>query len=72
MSATLPLGGSDPLIDAHAHFHTPWTNRADWARYNASRLDMGERIGVRCHVASILGSWGHTSPTYFSSPDDQT
>jgi len=72
MSATLPLGGSDPLIDPHAHFHTPWTNRADWARYNASRLDMGERIGVRCHVASILGSWGHTSPTYFSSPDDQT
>lgn len=72
MSATLPLGGSDPLIDPHAHFHTPWTNRADWARYNASRLDMGERIGIRCHVASILGSWGHTSPTYFSSPDDQT
>lgn len=67
-----PLGGAEPLIDPHAHFHTPLTNRGDWARYNASRLDMGERIGIRCHVASILGSWGATSPTYFASPDDQT
>jgi predicted TIM-barrel fold metal-dependent hydrolase len=66
------LGGPDPLIDPHAHFHTPYTNRADWARYNASRLDDGARIGIRCHVASILGSWGHTSPTYFASPADQT
>lgn len=72
MTVTLPLGGLEPLIDPHAHFHTPYTNRGDWARYNASRLDMGERIGIRCHVASILGSWGHTSPTYFASPDDQT
>ncbi len=69
---TVPLGGDAPLIDVHAHFHTPFTNRADWERYNASRLDAGERIGVRCHVASVLGSWGHTSPTYFASPDDQT
>ncbi|WP_306520548.1 amidohydrolase family protein [Gemmatimonas sp.] len=67
-----PLGGAEPLIDPHAHFHTPLTNRGDWARYNASRLDVGERIGIRCHVASILGSWGATSPTYFASPDDQT
>lgn len=66
------LGGPAPLIDPHAHFHTPYTNRADWARYNASRLTDGARIGIRCHVASILGSWGHTSPTYFASPDDQT
>ena len=71
MSPT-PLGGTEPLIDPHAHFHTPLTNRGDWARYNASRLEMGERIGIRCHVASILGSWGATSPTYFASPDDQT
>lgn len=72
--ATVPtaLGGPDLLIDPHAHFHTPFTNRADWARYNRARLDVGERIGIRCHVASILGSWGHTSPTYFSSPHDQT
>lgn len=68
----IPLGGAEPLIDPHAHFHTPFTNRGDWARYNASRLEMGERIGIRCHVASILGSWGATSPTYFASPDDQT
>lgn len=61
-----------PLIDPHAHFHSPLTNRADWATYNASRLNTGARMGVRCHVASILGSWGHTSPTYFASPDDQT
>ncbi len=30
----------------------------------------GERIGVTYHVASILGSFGHTSPTYFPSPAD--
>ncbi len=68
----VPLGGPEPLIDPHAHFHTPHTNRGDWQRYNQSRLDAGDRIGVRCHVASVLGSWGHTSPTYFASPDDQT
>lgn len=71
-SDTTPLGGADPLIDPHAHFHTPHTNRGDWQRYNDSRLDVGARIGIRCHVASILGSWGHTSPTYFASPADQT
>ncbi len=67
-----PLGGSSPLIDVHAHFHSPFTNRADWQRYNSSRLDAGERIGVRTHIASVLGSWGHTSPTYFASPADQS
>ncbi len=71
-TASVPLGGPLPLIDVHAHFHTPFTNRGDWARYNASRLTAGERIGVLSHVASVLGSWGHTSPTYFSSPADQT
>jgi len=60
------------VIDVHAHFHTPSSNRIDWERYNASRLNAGERIGVVCHVASVLGSWGATSPTYFSSPADQT
>ena len=60
------------VIDVHAHFHTPSSNRSDWQRYNASRLDAGDRIGVACHVASVLGSWGATSPTYFASPDDQT
>ncbi|MFN8717357.1 MAG: amidohydrolase family protein [Gemmatimonas sp.] len=68
----VPLGGPEPLIDPHAHFLTPHTNRGDWARYNRSRLDSGERMGVRCHVASILGSWGYTSPTYFASPRDQS
>jgi len=71
-TAALPLGGSLPLIDPHAHFHTPFTNRVDWARYNASRLAAGDRIGVLSHVASVLGTWGHTSPTYFSSPADQS
>lgn len=61
-----------PLIDVHAHFHTPWTNRSDWARYNASRLHAGALMGVSVHVASVLGSWGYTSPTYFASPEDQT
>jgi hypothetical protein len=60
------------LIDVHAHFHHPAGPRADWAERNASRLRAGERIGIRWHVASILGSWGRTSPTYFPSPRDVT
>jgi uncharacterized protein len=57
------------LIDAHAHFH--WAgSRDDHARYNRSRLDAGAAIGIRYHVASILGTWGRTSPTYFASPED--
>jgi predicted TIM-barrel fold metal-dependent hydrolase len=37
---------------------------------NAARLRAGDRIGITYHVASILGSYGHTSPTYFPSPAD--
>jgi len=58
------------LIDVHAHFLHDRTPRADWRERNASRLRAGERVGITIHVASILGSWGHTSPTYFPSPDD--
>ena len=58
------------LIDVHAHFLHERTPRADWRERNASRLRAGERVGISFHVASILGSWGHTSPTYFPSPDD--
>jgi predicted TIM-barrel fold metal-dependent hydrolase len=58
------------LIDVHAHFHHPAGLRADWAERNASRLRAGERIGITWHVASILGTWGRTSPTYFPSPED--
>jgi len=68
--AILPLAGSEPLIDIHAHFFQQGSARADWAALNASRLRGGERIGITWHVASILGSWGATSPTYFQSPDD--
>lgn len=60
------------LVDVHAHFYHPAGARADWAERNASRLRAGERIGITCHVASILGSWGRTSPTYFPSPADTT
>ncbi len=58
------------LVDVHAHFHHPAGPRADWAERNESRLRAGERIGITTHVASILGSWGRTSPTYFPSPRD--
>jgi len=66
----IPLAGAAPLIDPHAHFHTERSGRTDWDGYNTSRLQAGERIGVNAHVASVLGSWGHSSPTYFPSPDD--
>src|SRR5438045_390697 len=60
------------LVDVHAHFYHPQTPRADWRERNASRLAAGARIGVSVHVASILGSWGLTSPIYFPSPRDVT
>jgi predicted TIM-barrel fold metal-dependent hydrolase len=58
------------LIDVHAHFYHDRSGRANWQALNASRLAAGERIGVSWHVASVLGSWGLTSPTYFPSPAD--
>jgi predicted TIM-barrel fold metal-dependent hydrolase len=61
-----------PLIDVHAHFYHAAGPRADWAERNASRLRAGARIGITRHIASVLGSWGRTSPTYFPSPDDLT
>src|SRR5439155_15400483 len=61
-----------PLIDAHAHFYYAAAGRADWAALNAARFRAGDRIGITYHVASILGSYGFSSPTYFPSPDDVT
>lgn len=58
------------LIDVHAHFLHDRTPRADWQARNASRLRAGERVGITIHIASILGSWGATSPTYLPSPAD--
>jgi predicted TIM-barrel fold metal-dependent hydrolase len=60
------------LIDVHAHFYQPAGGRVDWCERNASRLRAGEQIGITRHVASILGTWGRTSPTYFPSPPDVT
>ena len=58
------------LIDVHAHFHHAGGPRSDWKERNASRLSAGAKIGITAHVASILGTWGRTSPTYFPSPSD--
>ncbi len=60
------------LVDVHAHFYHDRTPRSDWRERNASRLAAGETIGITWHVASILGSWGLTSPTYFPSANDLT
>jgi len=65
-----PLAGPEPLIEVHAHFLHSACGRTDWMAVNASRLRAGARIGITCHVASVLGSWGHRSPVYFPSPDD--
>jgi predicted TIM-barrel fold metal-dependent hydrolase len=70
VTSGIPLGGTAPLVDAHAHFYHAAAGRADWQRVNAARLRAGDAIGVTYHVASILGSYGHTSPTYFPSPTD--
>src|SRR2546421_7379960 len=60
------------LVDVHAHFYHQRTPRADWRERNESRLTAGRKIGITVHVASILGSFGLTSPTYFPSPRDVT
>ena len=72
MPDDMPLAGTGPLVDVHAHFFHPGCGRADWEAVNTARLRAGERIGITVHIASILGSWGHRSPTYFPSPDDVT
>lgn len=72
---TAPAGrsaGDDWLIDAHAHFYHAAAGRADWADVNAARFRAGETIGITYHVASVLGSYGFFSPTYFPSPADVT
>lgn len=58
------------LIDVHAHFLHDRSPRKDWRARNASRLRAGERVGITCHVASVLGTWGLRSPIYFPSPAD--
>ena len=65
-----PLAGPAPLIDVHAHFYHAGAGRADWADVNAARFRAGDRIGITYHVASVLGTYGFSSPTYFPSPSD--
>lgn len=72
MSGDIPLGGDGPLVDVHAHFYHVGAGRADWQRVNEARFRAGEAMGVKYHVASVLGSYGYTSPTYFPSPEDVT
>ena len=71
-SSAALLGGDAPLVDVHAHFFFEGCGRADWDALNAGRFRGGERIGITVHIASILGSWGRWSPTYFASPADTT
>ena len=61
---------TEPLIDAHAHFLHAGCGRSDWAEVNAARFRAGDKMGITCHVASVLGSYGFNSPTYFPSPSD--
>ena len=64
------LAGDEPLIDVHAHFYHADAGRSDWSEVNAARFRAGDRIGITWHVASVLGTYGHRSPTYFPSPED--
>jgi uncharacterized protein len=58
------------MIDVHAHFLTEQSGRSDWRDVNRKRLEAGDAAGITMHVASILGTWGHRSPTYFPSSQD--
>jgi predicted TIM-barrel fold metal-dependent hydrolase len=72
VNGTAPPAGAAPLVDAHAHFLHAGAGRADWERVNDARFRAGDAMGVTYHVASVLGSYGHSSPTYFPSPTDVT
>jgi uncharacterized protein len=72
MTGPAPLAGAEPLIDVHAHFFFEGCGRGEWDALNRARFRGGERIGITIHIASILGSWGRWSPTYFASPADTT
>lgn len=63
---------AEPLIDAHAHFLHAGCGRSDWEEVNNARLRAGARMGITCHVASVLGTYGFASPLYFPSPADVT
>ncbi len=63
---------SEPLVDAHAHFFHAGCGRADWQDLNAARFRAGERMGITVHIASMLGTFGFRSPTYFPSTSDVT
>lgn len=60
------------LVDVHVHFLHEKSGRSDWNAANARRLEAARAMGITMHIASILGSWGATSPTYFPSPADVT
>lgn len=63
---------SQSLVDVHAHFFHAACGRADWRDLNAARFRAGDRMGITVHIASMLGTFGFTSPTYFPSPNDVT
>jgi predicted TIM-barrel fold metal-dependent hydrolase len=67
-----PLAGAGPLVDVHAHFLHRSCGRADWEARNEARFRAGTRMGISVHIASMLGTFGFTSPTYFPSPRDVT
>ncbi len=58
------------LVDVHVHFLHDRCGRGDWRERNDSRMRAAASVGVSHQVASVLGSWGHSSPTYFPSPAD--
>ena len=66
------MSDAEQLIDAHAHFLHQGCGRSDWREVNEARFRAGKKIGITCHVASILGTYGFNSPTYFPSPADAT
>ena len=54
------------LIDVHAHLYLI-EGREEEDRW---RLEFSKKYGISAIIASVLGSWGKRTPTYFPDPED--
>jgi predicted TIM-barrel fold metal-dependent hydrolase len=58
------------LIDIHGNFYPPRNNLSRGQSLHHSYLSTARKVGITHIVAMVMGSWGHSSPTYVPSLED--